>query len=141
MSRKAVEISKDSSCSQGKQTPPPPTTTKKCDSNERALSTPSKRTVYYSPKSLQSICLDTISSAPERCLKSGQQLLGIGEVATADLLFGIIAKGKLTIRLVGFFNEAALQDGHTEILKFLESLDIFAAIPLTPPFTGTLCRK
>jgi hypothetical protein len=65
---------------------------------------------------------------PERVISAVDDLAGLGEHATIDILCQVMANSNLTVPLVRTFKAAAEQEGHDAILQFLASLDVFSAI-------------
>lgn len=99
----------------------------KLKSKSKSRRPPQAPSRIYNPPSLMQCCLATIGEKPREAVLQ-QNLYGLGESLLAQMIYAIYQQGNLTIPLVRHFESVAKEEGHDLILRFVEGLDIFAAI-------------
>eukprot|EP00514_Thraustochytrium_sp_LLF1b_P004585 CAMPEP_0184526790 /NCGR_PEP_ID=MMETSP0198_2-20121128/10846_1 /TAXON_ID=1112570 /ORGANISM="Thraustochytrium sp., Strain LLF1b" /LENGTH=177 /DNA_ID=CAMNT_0026918393 /DNA_START=206 /DNA_END=739 /DNA_ORIENTATION=- len=78
-------------------------------------------------KPLLSLCLNVFGRDPIHTVLTSD-MYGMGEPLLGEILAEIIRHGNLTPSVVRAFEKVAKEEGHSNISKFLQSLDLFAAI-------------
>mmetsp|Transcript_13686 Transcript_13686/g.16977 ORF Transcript_13686/g.16977 Transcript_13686/m.16977 type:complete len:165 (-) Transcript_13686:539-1033(-) len=88
--------------------------------------------VTYKPAKLFDQCLEVIGRSPDDCITL-ESISGRGETITAVVLAKVVENGKLTVPLVRIFEQVAKQQDYPQICRFIEKLDVFAALPIYIP--------